>query len=224
MNIHFIEEGVKPVTEEALKKALRLPEIDDEDDALIKKLVSDAEKTARPKAVFMRAEIEELGEDYVRVGGQTFTSELVRKNLSRSEFVVAYVGTCGRELYEWAKTYEEDPLAMIACDILQEMYLRNIFKLMYEKIKETYFKEKDMSSMRPGSVDAKWPITEQRPLFSLLGEYADKTGVALNESCLMIPAKSGSGIYFSSDRHFESCMLCTRKNCPNRKAKFEGEA
>ena len=101
-----------------------------------------------------------------------------------------------------------------------ELYLRKAIKSLHDSVKAAYYADKDVSSMAPGSLDAEWPITEQTPLFSLLGDAAQKVGVELTESCLMVPAKSISGIYFSADKHFESCSMCTRENCPNRRAKY----
>jgi hypothetical protein len=36
----------------------------------------------------------------------------------------------------------------------------------------------------------------------------------------MIPTKSVSGIIFQTDDTFESCMLCQKDNCPNRRAPY----
>ncbi len=223
MDVHFINGGVKPVTGQQLIKSLGIAELEEEDARLLESIASEAEKIACPKAVFMRAEIEEMGEDYVCAGGQRFNSALVRKNVSRAEFIIPYTATCGRELYEWSAVYQDDVLAMIACDALMEAYLRRMCMLMAKTAKEIYYGGADISSMAPGSVDAMWPITEQKKLFEILGENARKAGVSLTESCLMIPAKSVSGFYFSAEEHFENCMLCTRENCPNRRAKFKGE-
>jgi hypothetical protein len=45
-----------------------------------------------------------------------------------------------------------------------------------------------LSDMGPGQLD--WPITEQRQLFSILGDVRDKIGVMLTDHTLMIPRKS----------------------------------
>jgi hypothetical protein len=66
-----------------------------------------------------------------------------------------------------------------------------------------------------------WPIEEQRPLFSILGDVEGSIGVRLNQSLLMIPGKSLSGIYFPTEIPFYSCQLCPRKSCPSRKASYD---
>ena len=73
--------------------------------------------------------------------------------------------------------------------------------------------------MSPGSLES-WPISQQVPLFELLGEAVAASGVQLTDSMLMIPTKSVSGIIFQTDDTFESCMLCQKDNCPNQRAPY----
>lgn len=77
-----------------------------------------------------------------------------------------------------------------------------------------------LSRMSPGSLED-WPVTEQKPLFSVFGNVEDLVGVTLTESMLMIPRKSVSGIFFPTEVMFFSCQLCPRKVCPERKAPYE---
>ena len=77
-----------------------------------------------------------------------------------------------------------------------------------------------LSSMSPGSL-SDWPIEEQKPLFSILGDVETAIGVTLTENFLMVPTKSISGIYFPTDLPFYNCQLCSRKNCDSRKARFD---
>jgi hypothetical protein len=79
-----------------------------------------------------------------------------------------------------------------------------------------------LSRMSPGSL-ADWPIQEQRPLFKILGNTEKMIGVHLTESLLMVPTKSVSGIRFPTEESFESCQLCPREECPNRRAPYEAD-
>jgi hypothetical protein len=74
--------------------------------------------------------------------------------------------------------------------------------------------------MNPGSL-ADWPIGQQVPLFSLLGDTERAVGVRLSSSLLMIPRKSVSGFQFPSEETFASCQLCPRSVCPNRRAPYD---
>jgi hypothetical protein len=74
--------------------------------------------------------------------------------------------------------------------------------------------------MSPGRLED-WPLTEQESLFALLGDTEAKIGVRLTGSMLMYPTKSVSGILFSTEERFETCQLCPRKGCPNRKMPYD---
>ena len=78
-----------------------------------------------------------------------------------------------------------------------------------------------LSHMNPGSLP-QWPLSQQRVLFSLLGDVTGAIGVELTESCLMIPAKSTSGILFDSDTEYNNFRFCPMENCPGRSAPFSG--
>ncbi|MBN1902577.1 hypothetical protein JW926_14730 [Candidatus Sumerlaeota bacterium] len=76
------------------------------------------------------------------------------------------------------------------------------------------------ASMSPGSLKD-WPLEEQIPLFSLLGDTRESIGVSLTESLLMTPTKTISGIWFATEESFESCQLCPREECPARRAPYD---
>ena len=86
-------------------------------------------------------------------------------------------------------------------------------------IKKRYGLDK-LSNMSPGSLED-WPVTEQKPLFSLFRTEKEPIGVKLTKHMLMIPRKSVSGIYFPTEVTFFSCQLCSRERCPARKAPYD---
>ena len=114
---------------------------------------------------------------------------------------------------------QEDLVAKYYLDVIGNVALTCARKYFKKSLQETYALE-GMSCMSPGSL-ADWPIEEQRLLFSLFGNGQTPIGVTLNSSCLMIPAKSISGIYFPTEVPFFSCQLCDRKDCPGRKAAYD---
>ena len=64
-----------------------------------------------------------------------------------------------------------------------------------------------------------WPTGGQRPLFTAL--RPEEIGVTLNESCLMSPIKSVSGVLFPSESGFENCAVCPREGCQGRRAPYD---
>jgi hypothetical protein len=76
------------------------------------------------------------------------------------------------------------------------------------------------ATMAPGSL-SEWPLSQQRSLFACLGDPEGEIGVHLSDSLLMVPAKSVSGIRFPTTESFVSCQLCSRENCPGRRAPYD---
>jgi hypothetical protein len=99
-------------------------------------------------------------------------------------------------------------------------YIITIGKPFLEKHLKKHYGLEKLSSMSPGSLED-WPVTEQKPLFSLFRTEKDPIGVKLTEYMLMIPRKSISGIYFPTEVTFFSCQLCSRERCPARSAPYD---
>ena len=171
----------------------------------------------RPKAVYDEFFIESFGDDSVILGGVTFTSSKLRKNLEGRHRVFPYIVTCGNEL-EKADLAEFDFLAPYWLDRVKEMALREASAFLRKLITEES-KFSKLVSMNPGSGDVGlWPLSQQRQLFSLFPGVTEAIGVVLTKSFLMVPNKSISGILFPSEESYENCEFCVRLNCPNRRA------
>ncbi len=182
------------------------------------RLALQAQAIARPKAMFKLASVECVGDDQVRVDGVTWTSRVLRVNLERVYRVFAFVATAGMELEDWAHSLT-DLLQQFWAEKIQELALQAAHQAMLARI-EAEFAPGPLSTMNPGSL-SDWPLREQRPLFALLGDPTAAIGVHLTESLLMIPAKSVSGIKFSTPTRYENCQLCSRPECPGRRAPYD---
>jgi hypothetical protein len=77
-----------------------------------------AERVARPKAAYTIAFIEARTGDTLRVGGATFTSRTLSRNLENAERVFAHVATCGHEMDE-AFSAPDDPLKEFWWDLIK---------------------------------------------------------------------------------------------------------
>lgn len=184
----------------------------------IQELALAARKIATVKAVYKVAFVEAKSENSVTIDGITFTSRVLSVNLADTYRVFPYVITCGEELAAWAKN-QQDMLDNYYADTITEMILKNTRQTFFEQLDEHWGLE-STANMNPGSL-ADWPITEQRPLFKLIGDVEALIGVKLTESCLMVPIKSVSGIHFPKQGSWENCQLCPRENCPGRKAPYD---
>ncbi|MGI5893252.1 MAG: vitamin B12 dependent methionine synthase [Candidatus Merdivicinus sp.] len=209
-----------------LEDLLRAVHMDDQSDpedlALITQMLQEALAVSKPKAIFGPAQIESRDADGVTVEGVRFHSSLVSKNLQQTSRIIPFAVTCGMEAEEWSYSYQNDPLTQFWADAIKLQLLGQIRKSLQEEVRRRYYSEGDISAMSPGSLPA-WPLTEQRPLFALLGGVTPDIGAYLTESCLILPAKSGSGFFFSSGQHYENCRYCPLLKCPNRRAEFEHE-
>ncbi len=185
-------------------------------------LATKADSVGRPKAIYDEVMIESKDADGIRVRGIRFASRTLAMNLRNADRIYPYVCTCGAELDAIAIPPEDD-FCQFGLDIIKEMALRQAAAALIEKVKIEFGLDKK-ATMNPGSGDRLlWPIEEQRPLFSLLGDVESAIGVHLTDSCLMLPNKSISGFYFSSDKEFHNCQLCKRDGCSNRHALFDQE-
>jgi hypothetical protein len=207
--------------QERLMEAVRI-EPGSEDAAGFEKLLSQAVEVAAPKAIFNECFIGQKTTNAVEIGGATFTSTVLRKNLDEVERVFAYVATCGRELDELDIGADEF-LAPFWLDAIKSEALRAGVQYLNEYLDHTYALGKT-ANMSPGSGDASiWPIEQQEGLFSLIGDVTSAIGVELTPSFLMVPNKTISGIRFPTEIDFRTCQLCHRQNCPSRAAPFDRE-
>ena len=181
-------------------------------------LAREAAALAKPKALYKVAYIDSRQEEYVVVAGIRLTSRVLRVNLDTVTRIFPYVVTCGSEMESWAAAVG-DMLYSYWADTIKEVALRQAGAALLAHLRETYRLGKT-SAMSPGSLQD-WPIQQQRPLFQLLGNVEEAIGVCLTDSLLMIPNKTVSGIRFPVEGSFESCQLCPRESCPNRRAVYE---
>jgi len=200
----------------AMKAKLRITEPEDVD--LFNEMIRTVADLAVPKIVFAEAYITERHDEGVSINGNHFESMLMKNNLAEVHRVFPFTVTCGREIYDWAKTID-DIFIQYWADHIMEVALRNAVAVLYDTIKSQYGVTK-LSSMNPGSLDG-WPIEQQDTLFNLLENKQKEIGVDLTESYLMVPQKTVSGILFKSKSGYTNCKLCEMVNCPSRRSPFE---
>lgn len=187
------------------------------DSQLARRLINKAKTLIEPKAAFKVCYIDEKQEGSVIVDGLRLKSKVLRKNLNDVERVFPYVVSIGSAL-EAAAGKTDDLLEAYYLDVIGNIALTAVRKQLQDHLCEKYALKK-LSFMSPGSL-RDWPVEAQRQLFQLLPEVEASIGVRLNESFLMIPTKSVSGIYFQTEVSFFNCQLCQRGKCPGRKARY----
>jgi len=181
-------------------------------------LVEKAGRVARPRAIYRACFVESRTDDETVINGVVFRSRVLTVNFENIHRVFPFVVTCGRELQEWSDRLA-DPLLCFQADEVKELALHAAHEYLGRHLDRTFGLARS-SHMNPGSLPD-WPLPQQYPLFSLLGDVEAAIGVKLTDSCLMLPVKSVSGIRFPTEATFESCQLCPREACPNRRAAWD---
>ena len=206
---------------EELLNALHMSAEDDMIDS-IAEIHRSAAQIAKPVAIYMPV-VPRIKGGEMFLNGVNFNNRFVYDKLSNCSLVAPYVVSCGREIDEWSKGFG-DLFEQFAADTLKQIYLKVIReKLINELANKHFTSHKKISWLSPGSLK-EWPVSAQVPLFELLGGVTNDIGVELKEdSLLMLPTKSASGIMFESNGDYENCRYCPRLDCPNRRAGFEGE-
>ena len=200
-----------------LLKRMRLRENSPYIEKIAGELLDITRPIARPKAVYEVGYIENKNEDSLDIAGGRFKSRLLRINLDKVARVFPYIATCGTELEEIVIP-DGDFMRSYCLDVIKETALRSAISYLEGHLKRSYALGQ-VSRMNPGSLPS-WPITQQKELFSLFGNVEELIGVKLTENCLMIPVKSVSGIFFPTEVKFESCQLCSREVCAERRAPY----
>lgn len=186
--------------------------------AKLTEISKSATNIARPKVAIKLLDITNLGDDFVTVDNITLNSRILSVNLKDSPNMAIFAATCGTELDEWSKGFD-GYLEQYWADTIMFLALGTAMQAAEGIIKNTLDAE-TVSTMNPGSLED-WPITEQSKLFTLMKDETAAIGVRLNESFLMRPLKSVSGLSYASGEIFHNCQLCPRKDCPGRRAPFD---
>jgi hypothetical protein len=184
----------------------------------IRELICIALPVAKPKALYEVSYVTKKNKHSLCIDGVRFTSRVLRVNLNRVERVFPFVVTCGVELNS-ISVPTNDLMRYFCFDTIKEEVLRSAIDFLKDYI-ETRYALPPLSMMNPGSLKS-WPITQQKKLFSIFGNVEALIGVKLTKSSVMVPLKSTSGIFFPTEVAFESCQLCPRKVCIERRAPYD---
>jgi len=187
---------------------------------IVQELIDQVQPVIRPKAIYDVQYVEHIDRETIEIAGVRFTSRILRVNLDDVGRVFPFIATSGVEA-ESIDISDDDLMGKFIVDTIKEISLGVAAHYLDEHIKNKY-KISKMSAMNPGSLED-WPISQQKPLFSIFGDVEELIGVKLTDSFLMIPIKSISGIHFPTEKSFASCQLCQREKCPNRRAKYDPE-
>jgi hypothetical protein len=188
----------------------------------IEKLEPVFEKFVKPSLYHQNTGIDsvEKGTVYLEEGPE-FKSPKLSKMLKDCDDIICYIITLGdgvegeikrlMDQKHMSDAYILDAMASVAAD--------NMVETFHRRMKAEYKKQGKQVTLcfSPGYCD--WPITEQKKLFRLLD--SQNVDVDLNDSCLMSPRKSISGVFgihSNGETPYNPCWDCNRADCLARRA------
>jgi hypothetical protein len=189
-------------------------------DDIVHKLIDKVQLLARPKAMYKVSRVSLLEPGGMQIDGIEFKGSMLVVNLRQDMIVYPFVATCGREVEE-VKIETSDFIHKYALDAIKTSLAISAADYARDYILQKS-KLSQISTMNPGELES-WPLSQQRPLFELLGDVESAIGVHLTKNLGMIPLKSRSGIFFPSEIRFENCQFCIRQRCIGRRAAFDPE-
>ncbi|MCF8063208.1 MAG: hypothetical protein K9M82_11875 [Deltaproteobacteria bacterium] len=159
-------------------------------------------------------------------GGAAFDGPLAARALAGSKEVAVAVCTIGPALETRIKgLFSEDPVRAMALDGAGVAALRRISEAVVGRIRDEAAARGWGSGMRAQPGQEGWSIRQQHVLFGLVP--AERIGVRLTDSALMIPQKSVSLVIgMGPDMRPDgvACDYCSKRNrCPWRIRKQPGE-
>ncbi|MBL7174877.1 MAG: hypothetical protein ISS66_03525 [Desulfobacteraceae bacterium] len=191
----------------------------------IKKLEHLFTKLLKPVLYYQRKRIVSIHRGSIHLeGGITLSSPKLSKTMNGCEEIVCFVGTLGHGVEEKIRTlmgknnlseaYILDAMGSVAMESIVEKFHRQM-------INRYALKDKGITlPFSPGYCD--WPLTEQLKLFDLFD--STDLGVKLNDSCLMKPRKSVSGVFGVTPSHcsipfhaLNPCTRCAKQDCIARR-------
>jgi hypothetical protein len=148
--------------------------------------------------------------------------KIVRAQLRRSESAAIFLCTAGPEIGKRAKMliHEKDFLKGYIFDIAGSEIVEAAADLMQDHLRKTMAVSHKAITNRFSPGYCGWHVSEQHKLFSLIPDNYCK--ITLNDSALMQPVKSVSGVIgIGPEVKFRpyTCNICDDSNCIYRKFK-----
>jgi hypothetical protein len=193
-------------------------------EAMLKEKSEAVIKALDPIAIYNSFKIKEIqGDSVFFESGHIFKGPNISKILTGSNTAVIFIFTLGSKLSQLTESEKNtgDTLGTIIIDALTTSMLGVAGEYVGKTIKEENLMQKGYGATctySPGQY--KWTIEEQKEIFDMVD--GKRIGVKLNDSYLMVPFMSVSGVYgFGPEEKINktrvACDLCPRQDCIGRR-------
>ncbi len=185
-------------------------------------VIEETHSLIKPAAMYTVVQVTNFEHQEIRFENGSFEGPLVGKAMAGAEHLNIAICTIGGDLERRVQELmSENPIMGVALDGAGTSALRRGSQTVEDIISEKACEMGLALGMRAQPGQEGWPIEQQRLVFSMLP--AEKIGVRLTESCLMIPRKSVSFIIPRGkdlDSSVAPCDFCSKRNrCEWRKEK-----
>jgi len=183
-------------------------------------------ENAKPEGIIAEVSNNDFAHIYQGEGKNDFDNPLLRI-YPKADYLALFAVTMGAEVSKKVETlfqindfpvgYMLDTIASLSADSAVEGYEK---KYMQSLAKKNYdIKENRVLAYSPGYCG--WHVSGQKKLFEYL--KPEKIGITLNDSFLMNPLKSVSGVLIAGEKkihifpiNFYFCQNCKTKTCRQR--------
>jgi hypothetical protein len=178
-----------------------------------------------PKLYYRISKIDSAADGRIDLSsGIAFFSSKLSKVMMSCEEAVCFIATIGKDIdREIIRLTENNHLSdAYIFDVIGSVLVESIVNNFWIDMKKKYQKTGQTVSLRfsPGYCD--WSVKGQQKLFHFFD--LKPAFVKLNDSCLMSPRKSISGIFGISHPHttdyvesYNPCRSCQKKDCAERR-------
>jgi hypothetical protein len=184
--------------------------------ATAQNVLEEAQALLAPVAMYLIVPVQDFHHQTVVLdGGVTFEGPLVARALAGADEVALVVCTVGPALEAEmsARFAAGESLSALALDGAGTAALGEMSRALVARIRDEAAARGLGSGMRASPGQEGWSIWQQRVLFGLVP--ADEIGVALTDSCLMLPQKSVSfviGLGPEMRPDAVTCDFCSKRN------------
>ena len=136
--------------------------------------------------------------------------------------IALFICTAGAAFTDLSHAYQQngDFLEAFVVESIGSATVENAMDKVQHCLEEEMAEQGKKITNRYSPGYCEWPLFGQRDLFTYIGDHS--TGITLNESCLMQPIKSVSGIIGIGDtvkKRPYGCEICNSATCVYRRIK-----
>lgn len=190
-------------------------------DELLENAINKAYEICQPQVGYLLCDGDLLDKDTIRLNDVSMKiGQIIGGYLQQSSHFGVFVATAGKEYDDYLHHVKDsgDIMAEFLADAVGSEIAEAAVRFITQKIADEVSKKGLFitNSYSPGYCG--WHVREQKQLFSLLPEQP--CGIKLNDSCLMHPVKSVSGMVgIGAEIKMTpyACDICGLKTCYKRK-------